>query len=500
MKWSDTKQQDDFEIVQPSAAPVIQSLRALGYLPETAVADIIDNSLDAGATQIWVDMVWADGESHVRIADNGEGLDEATLRQAMRLGSKDPQAARRSRELGRFGMGLKTGSFSLGKRLTVLTKHTGRAYTRCWDLDLVQQTNEWTLRKSAFPESLHRLGEIPGATGTVVLIEKLDRLAPPPYTAKRQEKFFDQINRVEKHLQMVFHRFLEGPNKVQILLNGNALIPWDPFSAKSPMTQELSKEDLLVDGKLISIQGYILPHHSRLSEGEYKSMSGPHEWFEQQGFYVYRNLRLLVAGGWLGLFQKDQPSQLARIRVDIDQTADFDWQIDVRKSVARPPQEVLGHLRRWAEQARKLSHRAYYYRGKRGRPGEKAKTLSRPDEVWSKVLRGGASRYDIDPQHPLLVKLRETCTEEGRNLLRVYLRTLQEFNPANQISFGPAQSTAQDELVIPEADQEEITAIASVYCTVMTVQEAALQLKAMPHFAQYALPEILRVIKEGIRS
>lgn len=493
-----TESAAEFEVVLPSASPVIQSLRALGYLPETAVADIVDNSLDAGATKIWIDIVWADENSYVRIADNGDGLDEETLVQAMRLGSKDPRDERRHHELGRFGMGLKTASFSLGKRLTVWSRQNGRENIRCWDLDEVLASNEWKLRRSAFDDSLKALGTIPGETGTVVLIEKLDRLAPPPYTDRRRERFFHQITVVEKHLQMVFHRFLER-HLVEIVLNGNSLVPWDPFSSRLPFTQELPKEDLVVNGKRISIQGYVLPHHSRLSGPEYQEMAGPNDWFDQQGFYVYRNLRLLVAGGWLGLFPKDQPSQLGRIRVDIDETADFDWQIDVRKSIARPPQEVVGHLKRWGEQVRRLSHRAYYYRGKSGRTGKKSKELTRPSDVWVKTIQDGTVRYEIDLHHPLLSKLREQCTDEGRKLLDVYLKTLQEFNPGNKVSFRPELQTTGEEIVITESDRKEIAAIGSIYTELMSAQEAALELKAMPQFARYALPEILRVVREGVR-
>lgn len=489
----------EFELVEPSAAPVIQSMRALGYVPETAVADIVDNALDAGATRVWIDMVWAEGESYVRIADNGEGLGEQTLRQAMKLGSKDPRAERRNRELGRFGMGLKTASFSMGKRLTVLTRHADGEFIRCWDLDIIQETNQWRLRRQAFAESMERLGEIPGETGTVVLVEKLDRLSPAPYTTKRREKFFDQISVVEAHLQMVFHRFLEGANKLQMCLNGNQLEPWDPFGSRLPATQEMPREDLPVDGKIVGIQGFILPHHSRIEDAEYQGLAGPHNWFDHQGFYIYRNQRMLVAGGWLGLFAKDEPSQLARIRVDIDQNSDFDWQIDVRKSVARPPQEVLGHLKRWAEQARKLSHRAYYHRGKRSGGSTRPKGLPSPDEVWVKTVRRGMPRYDIDTHHPLMEMLRQECTEEGRKLLRVLVRTLQEFNPANNINFSPDSTPLLDEAIITEGDRESILTIASVYTTLMTFQEAALQIKAMPNFSRYALPEILRVIKEGAK-
>ncbi|WP_029326713.1 ATP-binding protein [Bacillus coahuilensis] len=179
----------DSEIVLPDAAPLINSLRAIGYSFETAIADILDNSIDAKASIIKIDMVWDGDKSYVRIEDNGFGMGENDLIIAMKVGSANPNDERKQGLLGRFGMGLKTASFSLGKRLTVLTKKNEQHFTRCWDLDYIADTNKWNLLKQPFDtQSSEILGSIENSTGTVVLIENLDRVVEEPYTSKKVPK------------------------------------------------------------------------------------------------------------------------------------------------------------------------------------------------------------------------------------------------------------------------------------------------------------------------
>ncbi len=142
---------------------------------------------------------------------------------------------------------------------------------------------------------------------------------------------------VEDHLAMVFHRFLEGANKIQIYLNGNNISPWDPFSSKEIATQELPPESVLVKDDIVIIQPYILPHHTKLTQIEYEKAAGPKGWLEQQGFYIYRNKRLLVAGSWLHLFGREESSKLARVKLDITNKSDFNWQIDIKKYKCKTP-------------------------------------------------------------------------------------------------------------------------------------------------------------------
>lgn len=163
-------------LTRPSAAPVIQALRSIGYNASTAIADLVDNSLDAKASTIKVNFTYNDTDGMITINDNGLGMTEYMLQIAMSIGSKDPRERRRTNELGRFGMGLKTASFSLGKRLSVLTKKDGVYFERCWDLDHVSECNEWQLFTKIPEEIKLQLDDIKGKTAQSSVLTSLTDL------------------------------------------------------------------------------------------------------------------------------------------------------------------------------------------------------------------------------------------------------------------------------------------------------------------------------------
>ncbi|WP_048654568.1 ATP-binding protein [Bacillus safensis] len=426
------------EILLPDAAPLINSLRAIGYNFETAIADIVDNSIDAKASEIKIDIAWDSDKSYVRIEDNGFGMNEDELVLAMKVGSTNPNNKRKQGVLGRFGMGLKTASFSLGKRLTVLTKKEGLSFTRCWDLDYIEGTNKWNLLKSPFnSQSSGILHSVENVSGTVILIENLDRVVEEPYTRKKVQKFFNRIGVLEDHLAMVFHRFLKGPNKIQIYLNGNKIEPWDPFLSQEIATQELPPESQLIKDDIVKIQPYILPHHTKLIQTEYEKAAGPKGWLEQQGFYIYRNKRLLVAGSWLHLFGREESYKLARIKVDITNTSDFSWQIDIKKSSAKPPQELISILRKIGEMARKKSHEVFYQRSINKSPENKLIN----DYVWEQVSTKTHSYFRLNKNNSYLKDLLES-NKEYEAKLKFYLFHVEEYCPANLVSFNINKPTA----------------------------------------------------------
>ena len=137
-----------YEECAPKPEAMINSLRAFGYDLSMAIADLVDNSIFAKAKNIAIDYDWNDGVPWIRISDDGLGMTEARLKEAMRLGSQSPLEERAKGDLGRFGLGLKTASFSQCKMLTVCTRtaKSGSAI-RCWDLDHVRVSRKWELRK-----------------------------------------------------------------------------------------------------------------------------------------------------------------------------------------------------------------------------------------------------------------------------------------------------------------------------------------------------------------
>ena len=210
---------------------MLEALRGLGYSTAAALADIVDNSVSAGATEVRVDFHWDGPASRITVLDNGRGMDDAELESAMRLGGKNPLDERDPGDLGRFGMGLKTASFSQCRRLTVSSSREGGGCSCLrWDLDALAARPEggWLLFEGSAPGSEAFLEPLSGMkSGTLVLWEMLDRIVTKGYEA---DDFSDLIDRVEAHLAMVFHRLLQGTRpKLRILLNGRAVAPWDPF-------------------------------------------------------------------------------------------------------------------------------------------------------------------------------------------------------------------------------------------------------------------------------
>ena len=335
----------------PRAGAMIEALRGLGYSTATALADLVDNSIAAAAENVDLTFVWKGADSHITIQDDGRGMDDAGLDRAMRLGHQSPLDTRSANDLGRFGLGLKTASFSQCRRLTVASRqHGGTAACLRWDLDVLASCGDDTWRLLVGPaDESHRfldpLQEAP--QGTLVLWERLDRIATPGFS---ERNFLDLIDVIERHLAMVFHRYLTGkPPKLRIAINGRAVTPWDPFLATHHATWS-SPTATLAPG--VVAQCHVLPHKDRLDRRQQEEAAGADGWTAQQGFYVYRNRRLLVAGSWLGLgrgrpWTKEEAHRLARIRLDIPNSADAEWKIDIRKSTARPPvalRQVLTHL------------------------------------------------------------------------------------------------------------------------------------------------------------
>ena len=205
----------DFDDVAPEPSSMIESMRAHGYTLPAAIADLIDNSIAARAQNVWLVFEWKGQRSWIRIADDGEGMDQDVLRAAMRLGSRHPLDERDPEDLGRFGLGLKTASLSQCRRLTVAST-TDRTHVRRWDLDHLGRPHVkgWQLLKSPAPGSEHLL-ETDDVTdhGTVILWEVMDRLVSlaGSDSAAARSHFFRLVEQVELHLSMVFHRYLAAP-------------------------------------------------------------------------------------------------------------------------------------------------------------------------------------------------------------------------------------------------------------------------------------------------
>ena len=409
--------------IPPRASVLVESLRDLGYSLHTAVADIVDNSLTAGARNV---ELLADTHAEapaIGILDDGAGMSEPELLEAMRPGSRSPLEDRTVTDLGRFGLGLKTASFSQCRRLTVVTRRGGEVTSAVWDLDTVAARDRWMVERP-FDVIGVPWSERLVADGTLVVWEKLDRLVGPDGGTDRQD-LVRQLDETATHLGFVFHRFLSGraggAGRVQMFLNGRALCPFDPFHSHHPATQHHSEETFLLDGREIRIQPVTLPHHDKVSEADWKRYAGPAGYVKNQGFYLYRNRRLIVHGTWFRLARQLELTRLSRVRIDIPNSLDAEWKIDVRKAWAQPPPPVRERLLRIIDRIGVPSRRTYTARGARLTEDSRL-------PVWTRSQDKNRISYGLNLDHPLFSafegRLDEAAAKEFRRLVALVVSTL----------------------------------------------------------------------------
>jgi hypothetical protein len=378
----------------PHAAALIEGLRDIGYSLETAISDIIDNSITAGAHRIQIITDTFSEEPYIAIVDDGDGMSEDALIAAMRPGSRNPLAARDEPDLGRFGLGLKSASFSQCRRLTVISKKSGLTSAAIWDLDDVAERNEWAVQ---LPDDFERLPAVEhlGPTGTVVLWQKLDRLTGgySHNAAKRAEVINQRIAETERHLRLVFHRFMDESKPLRLLLNERLLRPLDPFARQNPATITDPEEKLAHIRGDVEIQSFTLPHHKQMSKADWEDIGGPEGHLKSQGFYLYRGKRLILHGTWFGLCRQSEITKLSRVRIDIPNSMDADWKIDVKKSSAQLPPIVRDRLKKVIERILAGSKRTYSKRGQKLVDHERL-------PMWHRLQADGQIRYRPNAEHP----------------------------------------------------------------------------------------------------
>lgn len=435
----------------PEASSMIETFRAIGYNIETAVADIIDNSISANAKKIWINFDWKGANTWLSIKDDGIGMNNDELIQAMRPGSKNPLADRSSKDLGRFGLGLKTASFSQARQLTVLSKKQNNSCVYwTWDLDYVNQTGNWDLIKY-LPDNFNENALADLSSGTLVIWNDIDRVVKhfKQNDNSALDKFLFIMELVKKHLAMVFHRFIES-KKIKIFFQDNEISPWNPFLPNEQATQSFSEEQLH-NGKVI-IKGFVLPHKSKISEEIYKYAEGTKGWNEHQGFYIYRNERLLLAGDWLGLFRKEEHYKLIRIQIDLPNSLDADWQIDIKKSVARPPLIYRDQIKNYATKVRAQGVEVYRHRGKTIKQTNGQKFVP----LWTDHKRGDKWFYKINREHPLLDMAKLQAQTEPDKAIEMLIKFIEENIPSKSIYIKEAEEPEQQGKPFEGIDQEPI--------------------------------------------
>lgn len=411
----------------PNAHLLLSSLRSVGYTEDTAIADILDNCISAGADIIKIKFDWK--YKRIIIVDNGSGMQENELLNAMRIGSANPNDNRLDIDLGRFGMGMKTASFSLGKKLLVVTKYHNTIANACWDLNRIELDNEWNLyiednKCEIVSFATSELDKF--ENGTAIIISDLDRLIDCNNIEKSKNRFYNIIKKVKKHLSLVFHRFIEEDG-ICIEVNNNVINPWNPFLINNRATQELASE--IYEEKEVLVQPYILPHKTKFAtEDDYNNAGGIKGWLNSQGFYVYRNRRLIAYGTWFGKIRKEYSFNLARIKLDISSKYDFDWKIDIKKSKAVPPVYLDDLISNVIYRSTEKSTKIY---NSRGAYGKRKKNINENLKfVWEqKKDSTGRTMFFLNKNHPLLTNLISELNDDIKKQLKAYLALVENYSP-----------------------------------------------------------------------
>ena len=369
--------------VPPGAMGLIESLREVGYDFKSSIADLIDNSIGADASKVCVDINCDDGEfpPYVMIADNGRGMDSGQLKEAMRYASSQTYT---KKDLGKYGLGLKTASLSQCRELTVASKTKPKSGTRPrlnimkWDITEVYVKNDWILQQLDV-EELNSWEQIliqknlKDNHGTVVLWSDLREIHPllrDKDSRKKAKYLLSLIEEVKEHLSMVFHRFMEGSvrgrKQLKITVAQELLKAWNPFCPEeSTESLDISEHEVSYTDRQginkkskIIISPYILPNKEEFSSEENWKKAGPEgKWNRQQGFYFYRNGRMLQSGGWSRLRAPDEHTKLLRVAVDFYPALDRHFGINISKMKATIPQHIKEQVKKlvtdWASQANK---------------------------------------------------------------------------------------------------------------------------------------------------
>lgn len=436
----------DEETVAPDVS-LLESMRSVGYSLDAAVADLIDNSISAGATNIKIDLE-PTGAEHVAVLDDGSGMSPDVAIEALRLAGSS--GTRSNTDLGRFGLGLKTASLSQARKLTVVTKNRHDVTALRWDIDHIKRTGRWSLLRLDRGE----IGELfwtekllNQETGTLVLWQNLDLLLGD--VEDRGQFIRSKTASLIERLSLVFHRYLqrsERAGRVSVEVNGNSVSPIDPFLASNPKTQSTPNQTVRVGGAEVRVKAYTLPHRSGMSPKDLQRRDLTDRMRESQGLYIYRNRRLISWGNWYGLARMDEISKQTRIQVDLPNSIDHLWQLDIKKSRAEPPASFKRELRRLLEGVLEKGRRVHTYRGRKV-------ARSETEHLWSKVRARDGLRYEINLEHPLIKAMLSEMSPASTKRFESMLAMISATYPADDLYSEMAGNVRISE---PESSSDSI--------------------------------------------
>lgn len=378
----------------PSAQNLMAGARSLGnYDLASALADLIDNSIVAKAQEI--DISWSVSECNnvkVTITDNGSGMSELELIEAMKPASSNPNFPRDPSDLGRFGWGLKSASFSQASILTVVTNDGAKSSAARWNLRDIDEFEMALLDNEDLQDDWLN------TKGTKVIWTDCDRLTEDFATDLNVLNEIFQQARFE--LGLTFHRLLES-RRLSIKFQGLEIESRDPFYKGTALGP---KEKIQYQGSDIFWQSYTLPHFGKMSSNDEYITSGDEGTSKNQGFYIYRGDRLIIYGTWFKLIPHSATRQLSRIKLDIPNSLDKYWKVTIDKKDAQMPSDLRSMFRRIAKKSSETSRKVIQNKG--------SKIIERPliEPVWVRLKSSSGSRFVLNQEHPIVKSAIESPT------------------------------------------------------------------------------------------
>ena len=413
------------ELTPPNVSSFIKSLRDIGYTFEVAVADILDNSISARANNVEIYCVESPHLVFCML-DDGKGMDEEGLREAMRLSSNDPDSSRGQNDLGRFGLGLKTASFSQCSLLTLISKSTqSQISAKQWNIDQVINLNQWALN-SLNKKDIENIIQEAGVfnlyeklrnqkSGTIVVWQNIDRI--------NANSLALQLDVLREHLSLVFHRFIDGEvvKKVNFSINNSKIIGFNPFYN----SDEQEKHKPVVNKKDIWVQPYIMPSFRQVTKEVYNKYGTSSGYSRSQGCYLYRANRLIAQATWWRIIKNEDSNQLVRIKIDICNNQDKEWGVTVTKSGygVTPPIAIREEL--------KIIFREITRRGRNTQVARKRNNSQ--ERFWEISRKDKINSFRINKKHPLLHETLEELNNEESKAFLLYLNSLEAYLPVEAI-------------------------------------------------------------------
>lgn len=415
--------------LSPNPKSHIKTLSRIGYNLNSAISDILDNSITAESNNIYIEMNIIDEQPIMFVLDDGYGMSPETLIDSMRIGCKDPSDTRSEFDLGRFGSGMKMASFSQARKLTVISKsQDSKIQSATWDLGLVESNNAWTLIKHSDFETKDLCDKFNikiDKHGTAVIWESISKYSDYPIS-ELQTLLGQDLTSLKNYVRLHFHKFMEGKNAINFYFNYQKLNYFDPFLRNRNGYQEGPSQKFRVKkGGSIELKVHILPHESKLTDSDMENLGGADQITAAQGLYVYRANRLIISGGWFGLTRLSQLGKLARVEVNVPTSLDSEWSTDVKKSSLEIPHKVKAKLKQLIREPIKRSQKAYRYRGR----------LEEANSFWkvNENERDKSISYEISKDNSLLTQLLSQLNKGQASLLLDYLSKLSEEIPIHHI-------------------------------------------------------------------